>query len=1129
MAKNKDYELAIKIAGQIEKSFYESTKLTKKELSDLAKEATRSVMAVEAATSGKSGPSIGESLKKGLEDAEPAFSGLESVAKASFAAISAAAVAAGAGIAAGLGASIKTGIEFESAFAGVEKTVNASSAELEELRDDIREMAKEMPTSAAELSAIAESAGQLGIQTENIAEFTETMAQLAEATNLTSEEGASMFAQFANITGMGQDNFDELGSAVVALGNNMATTEADIVSMGMRIAAAGTQVGLSQDQIMGYAAALSSVGIEAEAGGTAFSKLLTNLQMATETGAGLEEYAKVAGMTGEQFRKAFGEDAATAVNEFLKGLNDTERNGMSAIAVLDEMGLTEVRLRDTLLRAANASDMVTDALDISGSAWEENTALANEAAKRNATVESQLSMTANKVKDLGISVYDDLRPGILSAINLGNEFIDSLAGQEGAIGEMIDSAVEKMPTMVRQVKEAGEAIGNFAQPFLSVGGWLVENPGLLVGTITGIGTALAAYKVASGVASLATSLGALGPVGWTILGIGGVVGVITGIGSAVKKSANEAKKANLDAHFGDISLSLEELNDVAGYLIQSRSLDQVREALSAFDELDGLDEEIEDSVKNLNRMNWKIDIGMELTEEENQAYQDDIQSFITNVQDYATQQQYAVTLSVEALLGDDLEDSNLVDTLNEFYSGKQGELASLGKQLNDTVTEAFNDGFLSIDEAETIMNLQRQMGEIQAELAEGEYKAQLSLLGEKYGGSLNADSFINLANEVTTQSEQAMADYEANYIKSMSGVNAAYESGAMTDQEYQTETERLNSALHQRQVESQVQAADFLTQTIQQQYGEIFDSLPEKLDEVFTDAIADDRAISWDAEALIDSLTEGLDKGAKGAIQELWDSYAPMIEQMRSEIEQMEAAGEEIPESFRQALSNASEIGALAGDVDALYTTMAEQAETSEERERVRQVIDAWGAEVPQTMSDAIKENEESVKTGIEGLYAYSEEEINRIFGAGFNVDIPIYANPSTHYRSPEKAEEDIGGHAEGGIFTQPHIAWFAEDGPEAAIPLDGSQNAIDLWLRTGELLNMPGLTGEGSTIAEGVETAAYYNASSPVQVTYSPVNNFYGTSQEDMEAVLETDQERFARMMEEYMKNNRRFSFGGR
>lgn len=1143
MAKsNKEYELAIKIAGEIEKSFYESTKLTKKELSDLAKEATRSVMAVEAATSGKSGPSIGESLKKGLDDAEPAFSRLEAVAKASFAAISAAALAAGAGIAAGLGASIKTGIEFESAFAGVEKTVNASSAQLEELRDDIREMSKEMPTSAAELSAIAESAGQLGIQTENIAEFTETMAMLAEATNLTSEEGASMFAQFANITGMGQDNFDELGSSVVALGNNMATTEADIVSMGMRIAAAGTQVGLSQDQIMGYAAALSSVGIEAEAGGTAFSKLLTNLQMATETGAGLEEYAKVAGMTGEEFRKAFGEDAATAVNEFLKGLNDTERNGMSAIAVLDEMGLTEVRLRDTLLRAANASDLVTDALDISGTAWEENTALANEAAKRYATVESQLSITGNKVKDLGISVYDDLRPGILSAIDLGNEFIDSLAGQEGAIGEMIDSAVEKMPTMVRQVKEAGEAIGDFAQPFLSVGGWLVENPGLLVGTITGIGTALATYKVASGVASLAASLGALGPVGWGILGIGGVAGVITGIGSAVKKSANEAKKANLDAHFGDIALSLEDLNDVAGYLIQSRSLDQVREALTAFDELDGLDDEIEDSVKSLNRMNWKIDIGMELTEEENQAYQDDIQSFITNVQDYATQQQYAVTLSVEALLGDDLEDSNLVDTLNEFYSGKQGELAGLGKQLNDTVTEAFNDGFLSIDETETIMNLQRQMGEIQAELSEGEYKAQLSLLGEKYGGSLNADSFLNLIDEVGTQTEAAMADYESAYIKSMSGVNAAYDSGEMTDQEYAEESDRLNYAYLERKAETQAQGMDFLAQTVLQQYSdELSDILPgleEDLNSIMGDAMesilnGSTPATAWDtAGYAIEDLNNSLSKDTINALKDLWEQMEPQVEQMQQVAAEFTQAGKELPEALSEGLTNAASVGVLAGDVEAAYAVLGENVRDSEEYQQTLEEIQGQGAYIPEGLASAISENTEAITEGVSDLYNFTEGELNRTFGKGFDVNVPVYVNPATYYQSPEKADEaskKMGGHAEGGIFTQPHIAWFAEDGPEAAIPLDGSRNAIDLWLRTGELLNMPGLTGEGSTIAEGVETAAYYNESSPVQVTYNPVNNFYGTSPEDVETVLETDQERFARMMEEYVKNNRRFSFGGK
>ena len=135
-----------------------------------------------------------------------------------------------------------------------------------------------------------------------------------------------------------------------------------------------------------------------------------------------------------------------------------------------------------------------------------------------------------------------------------------------------------------------------------------------------------------------------------------------------------------------------------------------------------------------------------------------------------------------------------------------------------------------------------------------------------------------------------------------------------------------------------------------------------------------------------------------------------------------------------------------------------------------------------------------------------------------------------SYYKDPEKAAKDIDGHAEGGIFSTPHIAWFAENGPEAAIPLDGSQNAINLWLRTGELLNMPGLMGGEQSFAEGIEAAAYYGGSnSEMQISYNPVNYFYGNvTQEDVESALETDQERFARMMDEYMKNGRRFNFGG-
>lgn len=109
--------------------------------------------------------------------------------------------------------------------------------------------------------------------------FTEVMVNLGESTNLSAEEAASALAKFANITGMSADDYERLGSVIVDLGNNFATTEADIVNMAMRLASTGEITGLSQSQMMAVATALNSVGIEAEAGGSAFSKLLKRFSL----------------------------------------------------------------------------------------------------------------------------------------------------------------------------------------------------------------------------------------------------------------------------------------------------------------------------------------------------------------------------------------------------------------------------------------------------------------------------------------------------------------------------------------------------------------------------------------------------------------------------------------------------------------------------------------------------------------------------------------------------------------------------------------------------------------------------------------------------------------------------------
>src|SRR5690625_1680273 len=325
----------------------------------------------------------------------------------------AAVTGAGLALAGGLGIAVNEAIKFESSFAGVRKTVDASEPEFAALQRGFRGLAKEIPLSVNEINAIGESAGQLGIEKKHILGFTRTMADLGVATNMTSEQAATSLARLANITQMPQSEFDRLGSTVVALGNNLATTESEIVDMSLRLAGAGKQVGMTEAEILSFSGALSSVGSEAEAGGSAFSKVMVQMQLAAEKGGKeLDNFAKVAGMSADEFKVAFEQDASGAIIKFIEGLATAEERGLSAIGILDEMGITEVRMRDALLRAAGASDVFTESLEIGTKAWDENTALTDEAAERYKTLKSQIQLMKNGFIDAAISLGDGLTPAI---------------------------------------------------------------------------------------------------------------------------------------------------------------------------------------------------------------------------------------------------------------------------------------------------------------------------------------------------------------------------------------------------------------------------------------------------------------------------------------------------------------------------------------------------------------------------------------------------------------------------------------------------------------------------------------------------------------------------------------------
>jgi TP901 family phage tail tape measure protein len=333
---------------------------------------------------------------------------------------SAAMLGIGVAAAVGVGMAVNESIQFESAFAGVEKTIDGTAAEMEVLREGIRDMAKVMPATREEIAGVAEAAGQLGVKKDAILDFSKVMVDLGETTDMSAEEAAIALARLSNITQMTEDDYDNLGSAIVDLGNKGASTEREIVDMALRIAGAGHQVGMSEADILGLSSALASVGIEAEAGGSAISKVMVEIAMAVaDGGEELESFAQVAGMSSEEFAKAFEEDAAGAIVAFVSGLGRVSEEGGNVFGVLEQLGITEVRMRDMLLRAAGAGDLMAESLVTANTAWTENNALTDEAAKRYETTEAQIQMLRNNVSDLALELGDELLPMI-------NDLVDGL-------------------------------------------------------------------------------------------------------------------------------------------------------------------------------------------------------------------------------------------------------------------------------------------------------------------------------------------------------------------------------------------------------------------------------------------------------------------------------------------------------------------------------------------------------------------------------------------------------------------------------------------------------------------------------------------------------------------------------
>ncbi len=697
-----------------------------------------------------------------------------------------------AGIVAIAGAALKASIDYESAFAGVVKTVDGTEEQLNEIKQGILDMSTELPTAATEIASVAESAGQLGIKTEDVLSFTRVMIDLGESTNLSSTEAASSLAKFANVTGMTADKYSNLGSVIVALGNNFATTESDIVAMSTRLAATAELAGLSEPQIMALATSMSSVGIEAEAGGSAMSKLLKSIQVAVETGSDdLNKFAKVAGMSSQDFQKAFKEDAVDALSKFIAGLNDTKRNGKSAVAILDDMGITEVRLSNTILSLANSSDVMTKAIKLANESWKDNTALSKEASTRYKTTESQMKMLKNEATKLAIEFGNELAPSLRELLKDAKPLLTNISDIIKKFSQLDDTTKQNIIRIGALVAAAGPVAKTIGGITSAVGSSISA-----VGKFTeAIGKANNASKYMSGSATALTTVlkGITSPIGLTTIAVAGLTAACIALMNATDENVKSSQKI-----LEETDKQLESQKELA------KSYDDSKNAI--FDESD-----------NINKLAEELDTIVDENGKVKESYEMRAQ-FILNELNKALGTEYSMNNGIigqyKELKGN-IEEVIRLKKINAVVEAEQGK-------YNEAIQKKAESYQAIVDRTKELAIAQENLKKAQEE-AESALKSNVPLDIIKAGNKLdnaktaltNTQTALNESKQIYNNYLQWIREYENDLVILENGTTEEIEELIVRrTTSYENATDDIASTI-QKQIENQLYDLEITKQNLE--------------------------------------------------------------------------------------------------------------------------------------------------------------------------------------------------------------------------------------------------------------------------------------------------------------------------
>lgn len=1049
--------------------------------------------------------------------------------------------------------SVETFSDYEQSLANTAAIANATQTEQEQLNNAAREAGKATTKTAKES---ADALGYMALAGWNVKESTSALQpvlKLSAASNMDLATCSDLVTDSMSALKLSVKDLPEYLDMVTKAQNSSNMNSQQMMEAYIKAGGAARTLGVSAKDTGVALGILANNGTKGAEGGTALNAMLTRL-------GSNKNALSMMGALGISIFDAQGK--FVGLEEALKRINA----GVSGLSTEDQAkALKEIAGTNYYSKMAYLLDGVKEGANGAKSAWDD---LDQKLKNSDGSLEDMYNKQTNTLsatREIMNSALDDLK--ISFADSFDGELADGIKKLTEFINETSENISDFAETHQVEIHNAFEAfyddIEMAADVVGDVGSFVVENFDAIASGVEAVGVALITYKVVSGISSLTTSIATLasGPIGWVGVGCAAAATAIVGIGIYAKKTKQRLAQANLAEHFGNISLSLDTLDEVAQQIVGKKKLTRISEMLESIGKTDDAIDSMSKSFKSITEIRWKVKAGFKIDKDDVDKYKSSVEEYVKSAKEAVESKGYTVSIATKLLLGDN---SKIGKENDKFYSGLDDELNTLQKRLKKRINNAIKNG-TDIDVDPVVQKTLKQISDITSSVTEAENEAKLQTIDLKYSGkNLTAEDFKQLTQDVKDYEEKAMEGYEEAHTTSLTNLNQRKASGKLSNKKYNAEKKEIDAAYYKQQQNTLARGSDYIVSTIEATYPkakkamkQLRTNLKKEFENIANQGISAKEPLSY-LNAAVEKALSSIDLGedAEGISILFKNGLSDIQTQMNDLQNQMKQKGIETTSAFGNGINDMEGLAAVSGSTRDALTILGDEIGNNDTWTAIIETCKKNGADIPQEIANGIDGNSTLVEGAVNRLSnkfdeAYKQSFENKHLSAFVTLEMATQAtnnsrldsSESTLYNTPiGPKQQKYGGrqktikakkNAKGGIYKNPVISMLAEKDNEAVIPLNNSPRSKALYQRTGELLGMS--FTDDNTSYQQRRDVRLYNAvkknsgasSEKVKITYSPVIQVNGNADEKtLTKVVKMSQAEFAKMMQKYMQANKRVKF---